>query len=387
MTSGTGTTAGWRARMAGWTSPFTAPVPERVRAPLIRLQQQRLAASLPLLCLAVAASAVAMALAVLGDLPLWQQLAPPILIVGTCLFLLLRIRLRPPPADLETAYRSLRGALFVAIGLGAVAGAWCVNAFVEMERYYCMTAPVFIGIGALVTASSLIAVPRAAIAGMGAAVAPIVLKLASYDYLGMRAMAAMMVLITLLQARMILGKFRETVSMLTAQQELDRLARFDALTGLAGRRAFMDDLQARLDAGRPVLVALADLDRFKQANDLHGHKAGDAVLIAVAERLRGAAPGAATIARLGGDEFALLFDGAEERAGAELAAVRRAVARPFAPGGGASLSIGISIGVAASPRGGTDLATLLHDADLAMYADKAAGKARETPAAPRRAAA
>ncbi len=361
-----------RTGLAGGLSPFTAPVPEPVFEPLVRLQHQRLTKSLPLLCLAVAASAVAMALAVMGDLPLWQQLAPPVIIVGTCLAILLRIKLRPAAPNIETAYRGLGRALFVAIGLGTVAGAWCVNAFVETERYYCMTAPVFIGIAALVTASSLLAVPRAAIAGMAAAVVPIVIKLSTYDYIGMRAMAAMMVLITLMQARMILRTFRETVGMMTAQQELDRLARFDALTGLAGRRAFMDTLQARLDVRTPTLLALADLDRFKQANDQHGHSAGDAVLVEVAERLRSAAPGALMIARLGGDEFALLFDG-ESDPGAEIEASRRAIARPFLLGG-TSLSIGVSIGTAASPQAGTDIPTLLHAADLAMYADKAAGR-------------
>jgi diguanylate cyclase (GGDEF)-like protein len=259
-----------------------------------------------------------------------------------------------------------------------------VNAFVETERYYCMTAPVFIGIAALVTASSLLAVPRAAIAGMAAAVVPIVIKLSTYNYIGMRAMAAMMVLITLMQARMILRTFRETVGMMTAQQELDRLARFDALTGLAGRRAFLDALQARLDAQSPILVALADLDRFKQANDRYGHGAGDAVLVEVAERLRRAAPGAAMIARLGGDEFALLFDGGSE-AGAEIEASRRAIARTF-PLRGASLSIGVSIGTASSPQAGTDIPTLLHAADLAMYADKAAGRLRHAAPERRRAA-
>jgi diguanylate cyclase (GGDEF)-like protein len=384
MTSVSVPTARRRTRLAGWLSPFTAPVPEPVLEPLVRLQHQRLTRSLPLLCLAVAASAVAMALAVMGDLPLWQQLTPPVVIVGTCLAILLSIKLRPVAADISTAYRGLSRALFVAIGLGAVAGAWCVNAFVETERYYCMTAPVFIGIAALVTASSLLAVPRAAIAGMAAAVVPIVIKLSTYDYIGMRAMAAMMVLITFMQARMILRTFRETLGMMTAQQELDRLARFDALTGLAGRRAFMDALQARLDAGSPTLLALADLDRFKQANDQHGHSAGDAVLVEVAERLRRAASGAVIIARLGGDEFALLFDGGSE-AGAELEASRRAIARPFQLGG-ASLSIGVSIGTAASPQAGTDIPTLLHAADLAMYADKAAGRLGRSAPERRRAA-
>ena len=75
MRSGSAPMSRWGARMEAWTSPFTAPVPERVRAPLIQLQHERLARSLPLLCLVVAAGAVAMALAVMGDLPVWQQLA------------------------------------------------------------------------------------------------------------------------------------------------------------------------------------------------------------------------------------------------------------------------------------------------------------------------
>lgn len=363
-----------RDRLGVWTSPFTATVPEPVRARLITLQHDRLAKSLPLVCLVIAASAVAMAVAVMGDLPLWRQAAPPIIIIGVSLAILMWIRLRPRPTDIEAAWRGLRNALFVAIGLGAVAGAWCVSAFVETEKYYCMTAPVFIGIGALVTASSLLAVPRAAIAGMCAAVAPIVIKLSFFPYTGMRAMAAMMVLITLMQARMILRQFRETVTMMTAQHELDWLARSDVLTGLATRRAFMDALEQRFDSAVPVCVAMADLDGFKQINDCLGHSAGDTVLIEVAQRLRLAASEAETIARVGGDEFALIFNSKREAMRA-VKAIRLAITRPITLNG-VPLSVGISIGVAERPQDGNDIPALLHAADLEMYADKAINTAR-----------
>jgi diguanylate cyclase (GGDEF)-like protein len=365
-----------RMRMTAWCSPFTAPVPAEVRAPLVRLQHERLRKSLPLLCLAIAANAIAMALAVMGDLPVWQQVAPPLIIVGACLVLLVRGWRRRPPAGEQAAYRELRNSLFVTVPLGIIAGLWCVNAFVETEQYYCMTAPVFIGIAALVSANCLIAVPRAALGGMIATVAPVAVKMSLYPNLGIRAMAAMMVVIVLMQSRVVLNAFRETVGMLTAQQELDRLARSDALTGLAGRRAFLAALEARLADERPVLVALADLDGFKQANDGHGHSAGDAVLVGVAERLRAAAPNAAMIARLGGDEFALLFDVDDPRGiGGDIEAARQAIAMPFVFGE-ARIAITASIGTATSPRDGTDIFGLLHIADLAMYADKAAGRVR-----------
>lgn len=365
-----------RRAIAGWCSPYTAPVPPAVRASLVRLQHKRLRATLPFLTIAIAACAVAMAVALQGDLPLWQQLAPPTIIVAACIALFVRAA-RDRPISGEAAYRSLRNSLFIAVPLGLVGGLWCVSAFSEMEQYYCMTAPVFLGIAALVGANGLTAVPRAAIGGMAAAVTPIALKLATYPYIGLRAMAAMLVVVAAMQARTLLRAFRETVSMLAAQHELDRLAQSDALTGLAGRRAFMAALEGRLALGAPALVALGDLDGFKRANDAHGHNAGDAVLIGVAERLRGAAPSAAMIARLGGDEFALLFDISDSAALAmrEIAAVRRGMAAPHAYGA-AQIQVGISIGTALSPLDGTDSLTLLHHADTEMYAQKAAGRAQ-----------
>lgn len=362
---------GFRALIERWTSPFTCAVPESVREPLIRLQAERLHAALPLLCLAIAANAIAMGLAVWGDLPAWQQLGPPVIIAGTCLIALARSRWRRARASLAEAERQLRGALCISAALGLVAGIWCVNAFNETEQYYCMVAPVFIGIAALVTATCLLSVPRAAIVGMAATVAPIVVKMALYENLGVRAMAAMMVVTVVMQSVVVLGKFRETVRTLTLQHELNRLAETDSLTGLDNRLAFLRALDERLDARRPVLVAMVDLDGFKRANDTHGHHAGDEVLAEVGRRMRAEAPGACSIARLGGDEFALLFELPEDRAGLreEIAAIRAAVARPIAYGG-ATIIVSASIGLALSPEDGVEPTALLRTADLALYAEK-----------------
>ncbi|MCT2401112.1 sensor domain-containing diguanylate cyclase [Novosphingobium mangrovi (ex Huang et al. 2023)] len=361
----------------GWTSPFTAPVPEHLRAQTLILQAERLRAFLPMLCLLIAANALAMALAVLGDLPWWQQLAPPAIIIGTCLAVLYIRRGHGPVTAPGQAARLLHRTLPVAATLGAVAGIWCVNAFTETEQYYCMVAPVFIGIAALMSSTCLISAPRAAIAAMATTVTPIVIKMMLYDNLGVRAMAAMMVLVTMMQAGVVLAKFRETVRMLGYQHELDRIAVTDPMTGLQNRLAFDRELEARLSAEDRVVLALADLDGFKQVNDRYGHLAGDEILRTIARRLQVVAPSALSIARLGGDEFALLF-ATSPSGGIPVAcdpeAFRAAITQPV-PFHGHQLTVGCSFGIAANPADGRTPDELVHSADNRLYSDKNTRKA------------
>ncbi len=367
----------FRKLFQAWSSPFTAPVPAHVRAPLVLLQTERLHSFLPLLGLIIAANAVAMGLAVWGDLPLWQQLLPPVLIVvGSMLMLHFSLR-NKANRDVDFAILQLRMATPIAAFMGLVAGIWGVNAFTETEKYYCMVAPVFIGIAGLVCATCLLSAPRAALTAMIATITPIVIKMATFDNLGVRAMAAMMVLVTIMQSGVVLTKFTETVALLTTQLELDRMAKSDSLTGLDNRLAFLAKLESRLTENIPVLVALTDLDGFKGANDTYGHLAGDAILIEVAARMQNLAINAVSVARLGGDEFALLFDilgGDTSQAMHEITAIRAAVPLPFAYGRDL-LSVGTSIGTASNPADGTTAKQLLHTADTALYADKAKRKA------------
>lgn len=366
-------TTGWQAtaNTFAWYSPFTAPVPVVLREPLLRLQNARLHEVLPRLCLCIAASAVAMAMAVFGDLPWWQQFGPPAIIVGFCLFVWIRSRIQPLLDDPNAIADRLHNTMLASIGLGALASLWCINAFNETERYYCMVAPVFIGIAGLVSATCLINVPRAAIAAMIMSVAPIAIKMLSYPNLGVRSMAVMMILITLLQSDVVLSKFRETVAMLSAQRELDILAKSDPLTGLDNRRAFTNALGELIEEGGIPLVAIADLDGFKMANDSHGHHAGDEILKEVARRMGKVCLSAGSIARLGGDEFAVMFDisKGEEQAHHEIEAIRHTVKLPFVYDGTA-ISIGTSIGTAMGKPGACDVTELLKRADMRLYADK-----------------
>ncbi len=151
--------------------------------------------------------------------------------------------------------------------------------------------------------------------------------------------------------------------------ELEHLAFHDALTGLANRALFQRHLAEHRGAGAVLLI---DLDGFKPVNDTYGHAAGDTVLVAVAVRLRAGAGADDVLARLGGDEFALLsraaLTGDEARArAADLAA---AIELPMTVLG-QELRVGASIGIALGRDGQTGDA-LLHEADLAMYAQKAA---------------
>lgn len=365
------------AACGGWRSSFTTPVPQRLHDPLIRLQHERLRAFLPLLCIVIAANALAMAVSVWGDLPMWQQVLPPTLIIGTCLAVLAWMRLRPVPQDLSALRGQLHNSVLLASVLGLVAGIWSVNAFEETERYYCMVAPVFIGIAALVCATCLLSVPRAAIAAMIATVTPVVVKMMLFDYLNVRAMAAMVILVTAMQAGVVLSKFRETVQMLESQHDLARLANTDALTGLDNRLAFLRKLGEALEAGEPVTVTLADLDGFKPVNDTYGHQGGDASLIEIAARMRRIAPDAVSIARLGGDEFAILSrsgEAAERALPCNPQTLLAAISLPI-PYAGAAIRVSCSFGTATSPADGCEAKSLLHTADMRLYKDKAARRA------------
>ncbi len=163
-----------------------------------------------------------------------------------------------------------------------------------------------------------------------------------------------------------------------AQRQLEQLALYDPLTGLANRTLLADRIgqaMGRADRGDgPPAVLVLDLDGFKAVNDSFGHAVGDELLVAVAERLGGVSRDTDTVARLGGDEFALVIVNATPEHVLEVA--ERVLAALGAPvqAGGQSCWVSASIGVRFATRGQTaDI--LLRDADTAMYVAKARGRA------------
>ncbi|MEV4351810.1 GGDEF domain-containing protein [Actinoplanes sp. NPDC049596] len=157
------------------------------------------------------------------------------------------------------------------------------------------------------------------------------------------------------------------------QSRLHRQAHFDGLTGLANRTHFHEQLAAALPAAPTLSVLLVDLDGFKNVNDTMGHAAGDALLLAVADKLRTAIRSGDLAARLGGDEFAVLLpDCTAAEAEATANRILDALTIP-AEIDGVAVTAAASIGVAgATPASG--VTSLLREADLAMYAAKRQGK-------------
>ncbi|WP_257170456.1 EAL domain-containing protein [Bradyrhizobium sp. SRS-191] len=170
---------------------------------------------------------------------------------------------------------------------------------------------------------------------------------------------------------------RNALQLALANRRVLELAQTDALTGLANRAFFLEEMERINDEknGR-FTVFLLDLDRFKNVNDSLGHGAGDELLVQVAQRLRSQLRDEDVLARLGGDEFALIQAGfTDQRAAAiELAQrITRLIAEPFQIAG-QRVEIGTSIGISLAPQHGRDQEHLLKKADLALYRSKSAGR-------------
>lgn len=153
-----------------------------------------------------------------------------------------------------------------------------------------------------------------------------------------------------------------------------RDAEIDPLTGLLNRRALLSRIE---DIKGPAALIIFDMDHFKTTNDVHGHLAGDEVLRSFGKILTLSARSKGLAARLGGEEFALLLPGASLVTAAKLAdGVRRRLAKRHFSGNGGSFASTVSAGVAWSEQSVIDFDTLLHDADMALYAAKRNGRDR-----------
>jgi diguanylate cyclase (GGDEF)-like protein/PAS domain S-box-containing protein len=174
--------------------------------------------------------------------------------------------------------------------------------------------------------------------------------------------------------------FTDTTELHRKDERIRHLAYHDALTGLGNRVLLQQRAEEAFDRVRADAISFAilliDLDRFKQVNDLLGHRTGDEMLRHVAERLRQCAGGDCTIARVGGDEFVILVAGSEnanENARTLAVKVLQLVAAPYELNG-TLVSAGASIGIAVAPRHGGNFDELFGHADLALYRAKSEGR-------------
>jgi len=162
------------------------------------------------------------------------------------------------------------------------------------------------------------------------------------------------------------------------EERIARLAARDPLTALYNRRAlevragqFFKDVSP----AQPGALLLIDIDNFKLVNDLHGHIAGDRLLIALSEMIRTALPERALAARLGGDEFVILLSGASSEQVVELGGMLRELFQQYA---GKTVptphAVTLSIGVNLFDQPPASLAALIEQGDVALYQSKRSGR-------------
>jgi diguanylate cyclase (GGDEF)-like protein len=163
------------------------------------------------------------------------------------------------------------------------------------------------------------------------------------------------------------------------EEETERLARYDSLTGLSNRHRMAHQIEATLTAfkaaRRNCAVMMIDLDRFKHVNDTLGHAAGDELLKQVASRLTRAIDRECEIGRLGGDEFQVMLPDIDDRGvlGDLAMKIITMLRQPFSLEDGRCV-IGASVGVAIAPHDGVTRDDVVRSADMALYAAKNGGR-------------
>lgn len=172
---------------------------------------------------------------------------------------------------------------------------------------------------------------------------------------------------------------RNVTDVKESQIKMERLAFYDALTGLQNRLLFRDQLEREIiicqrDKSQLALMYL-DLDHFKRVNDTMGHDAGDELLVTVANRLRNCLRQEDAVARFGGDEFAIMLTGIGSPHYASIVAnkIISELNKPIYIKT-QEVVVGVSIGITLAPHDGNSLSTLFKNADLAMYQAKDKGR-------------
>jgi diguanylate cyclase (GGDEF)-like protein/PAS domain S-box-containing protein len=176
-----------------------------------------------------------------------------------------------------------------------------------------------------------------------------------------------------------MGILRDITERKALDEQIKRLAHYDALTNLPNRTMFNVLLQQAITVAKRDKIRMAllfiDLDEFKPVNDSHGHAVGDLLLVEMAKRISEVLRESDTVARLGGDEFIVLLPIVESDHDSTVVAekIRHALNQPIELAGN-FLKISSSIGIAVYPEHGIDEETLCKNADTAMYQAKASGR-------------
>ncbi|MEE9432642.1 MAG: diguanylate cyclase [Sphingorhabdus sp.] len=357
----------WKAAICGVPDATTSG---GLKAELLKLKFNRASALIPLLYLTVAINAAAGALAAHGDFSIiYRLILPGILITFAAIRYLAWRSRKDENASPARIRRHLRNITIIALGLSLLGGLWAVSAYYETHETRRILAAIFVLLSAFATATCLISLPFAAAGSVILALGPITFAMLFSSDLGLKAVGISYTVAIFLIVRLVIANSSDMISGLRARLELQHLAETDALTGASNRRAFKKAVGAEIARdGAEFTIFLLDLDGFKSANDRFGHEAGDAILVEVVSRLRIICPDACSIARLGGDEFAVLQPMNRDGNMAEdfTLAISKSLALPYIIDQN-MVMISASVGKAAYPEGGAQLADLLRQADHELY--------------------
>ncbi len=276
--------------------------------------------------------------------------------------------------------RALMNSTLVAAGIVAVGLVTWTEIIQRSDMAARTYVALFTALCTISTAGCLSSLPLAAYIVIGLGTVPISLSLIMTGDIMLASMGGNILLIAPLivakihRQQMRLRQMVESRSVIAAEKrKANELAYHDALTGLANRRAFLNEI-ARAAAAQPpmpVAMGMIDLDGFKIINDTYGHHIGDALLVEAARRFQQLDLGDALIARLGGDEFAVLLRDVVtlEEARDRIAQLGRVFDQPFTVGTHV-LRLRASIGMAQDVTHADTSLALIARADLAMYEAK-----------------
>ncbi|RIJ14453.1 EAL domain-containing protein [Henriciella mobilis] len=355
---------------------------------LNRARFRALSRQLPLMYGILSINTLAVAFTHMDVAPVLQSVIMPVMVL---LFAALRtinfLRVRHRSLTDEEVLRGLRQTLWLSFPTGLVICAWGLSFYQFGNDLQHAQIVFFIGVTLLTCAFCLMHLKQASILVTTTVTVITCSFLISLQSTVMLAVALNLGLVAVALCSLVLHSERDFARMVTQRrvqreqhnrllalnEENERLANTDSLTGLANRRQFLAEIDACVEkherTGQQFVVALMDLDGFKPINDVFGHPAGDQVLVDTAARLQKLFKGQpVTVARLGGDEFGLLIrnPGTDDNV---LAIARMACASfdtPFTFDEGAA-NLSATVGMARFPTAANSRSLLFDRADYALY--------------------
>lgn len=352
------------------------PVPVAVRDDLALLRYDSLVAQVPLLyATTIIVVGIAMLLAH-PDAGFLIRFGLPGAIIALCAVRLLWwLGQRHHAPNITLARRRIRTMTAIATLIALACSGWTAlgwSASVPGDRAYY---PMFMAIGLLSAAFCVSTIRLTASLLLLAGLAPVLSVLMIFGDRIDRAAALLVGIAAAFLLRLVAQRHAQLIDLLQLQRQMVELAATDPLTGLANRRRLLDRLSEALAGDQRPALILLDLDGFKPVNDRHGHAVGDALLCAIAVRLREAAGPDHLTCRMGGDEFAVLLDTADAAQARALAdRLLASFVKPVSVRD-LKLRVGASLGYVVAARGEADPHALIAAADTRLYAAKAQTKA------------